>query len=146
MVGETERAVRLGQPIPIQPSKQATDQAYDCAVAECLDIVKQQRGGLVIGSHNEETMIKGADGLNSRNIPRDSPHVYFAQLHGMMDHATLALANEGYNVLKYVPFGPVRDVMPYLIRRMQENNGFLARTVEERNLIKAELKNRFSLK
>jgi len=82
------------------------------------------------------------DLMAESNISNNDPRVWFGQLYGMSDHISYNLANHGYNVAKYVPFGPVRDVMPYLIRRAEENTSVAGQTTRELSLIKKERKRR----
>jgi proline dehydrogenase len=97
---------------------------------------------LVAGTHNEESSMKLANSLEKHTIDKNDPRVYFAQLLGMSDHISFNLAHEGYNVAKYVPFGPVTEVMPYLLRRADENTSVAGQTGRELGLIKKELKQR----
>lgn len=120
-----------------------THAAYNAAINTMLDLAKQGRGAVVIASHNEKSMLAGSQGLYERDMPPNHPHVHFGQLYGMCDHMSLALSHNGHNIVKYVPFGPVAEVMPYLLRRVSENRGFLASTKKEQGLMLAELKSRF---
>ena len=95
-----------------------------------------------IGTHNEESSHLAVDLMAESNISNNDPRVWFGQLYGMSDHISYNLANYGYNVAKYVPFGPVRDVMPYLIRRAEENTSVAGQTTRELSLIKKERKRR----
>lgn len=133
MEKERERAAKMGYPSPIQATKADTDRDYDLAVEFCIDHV--ERIGLCAGTHNEQSSLKLAQLLESRQIRHDHPHVFFSQLLGMSDHISYNLAHDHFNVAKYVPYGPVRDVLPYLIRRAQENTSVKGQTGRELNLI-----------
>jgi proline dehydrogenase len=125
MVTEGARAASLNLPSPTHNTIEDTHHSYDSAVSLMLDNVKDGLGGVVIATHNEDSIAKGVSEVVARQLPPDHPRVDFAQLYGMCDHASLALAQKGYRVCKYVPFGPMRDVVPYLVRRMQENQGMM---------------------
>jgi proline dehydrogenase len=120
----------------------ATHSAYNAAVSTMLDLAKTNAGAVVIASHNEKSMLLGSKGLADRNMAPNHPYVHFGQLYGMCDHMSLALAHNGHNIVKYVPFGPVAEVIPYLMRRVSENRGFLASTKKEQGLMLTELKAR----
>eukprot|EP01113_Clastostelium_recurvatum_P036101 TRINITY_DN5104_c0_g1_i4.p1 TRINITY_DN5104_c0_g1~~TRINITY_DN5104_c0_g1_i4.p1 ORF type:complete len:612 (-),score=124.82 TRINITY_DN5104_c0_g1_i4:23-1672(-) len=172
MTSERERAASMGRPDPIQDTLADTHNAYYQGLeltldnlflsgpggqevkdkdtklaaakgAKALSPAKRGVTGLMVGSHNENSILRAVDQVRSRNIdPRDRS-VQFAQLYGMGDHLTLHLAHEGQRVFKYVPYGPIEYVMPYLFRRMQENTGFLGSTsAKERALLRAELRRR----
>lgn len=138
---EKARAEALGFPPPIQPSKQATDEAYDAALRFCID---HMESGLAvfIGTHNEVSCMLGARLLHDKGLPHDHPHVHFSQLFGMSDHITFNLAKAGYRVSKYLPYGPVSDVLPYLIRRAQENSSISGQLGRELRLIHEEVRRR----
>lgn len=140
MEKERARAKRKGYPDPIQADKAATDQDFNSALEFCLD--HKDRIALCAGTHNEESSALLAKLLKEKDIPIDHPQVYYSQLLGMSDHISFNLAKAGYNVTKYVPYGPVREVMPYLIRRAEENTSISGQTNRELNLIKKELKRR----
>ena len=91
-----------------------------------------------IGTHNEASCLQLTQAMAELHIPNNHPHIYFAQLLGMSDNISYNLAANGYNVAKYLPFGPVKDVMPYLIRRAEENTSVTGQTSRELSLIKAE--------
>lgn len=139
MEKERARAKEKGYPDPIQATKADTDRDYDLAVEFCVEHV--ERIGLCAGTHNETSSKKLAELLDAKKIPHNHPHVYFSQLLGMSDHISFNLSHEGYNVAKYVPYGPLRDVLPYLIRRAQENTSVKGQTGRELSLIIKE-KNR----
>lgn len=142
MEKERERAKEKGYPDPIQDTKENTDRDYDLAVTFCVEHI--DRIGLCAGTHNEKSSKLLAELLDAKKIPHNHPHVYFSQLLGMSDHISFNLAHDGYNVAKYVPYGPVRDVLPYLIRRAQENTSVKGQTGRELNLIIKEKQRRNS--
>ena len=137
---ENERAAEMGYPTPMCPSKKATDENFDECVAyilENLDTIS-----IFSGTHNEESCYKLMELMEEKGIAKDDNRVGFGQLYGMSDHISYNLAQKGYNVAKYVPFGPVKDVMPYLIRRAEENTSVAGQTNRELELIKKERKRR----
>ncbi len=144
MEKERERAKELGYPSPIQSDKAATDEAFDAAVAYCLDNVDDM--AFVAGTHNENSTQKLVQMMDERGIPSDHPHVFFSQLYGMSDNLSYVLADNGYNVSKYVPYGPVADAVPYLIRRARENTAVMGQVSRELDLIGKELERRSSEK
>lgn len=137
---ERKRAEELNYPSPIQPNKAATDHDYNEAVKWCLDHLNEV--ATFIGTHNEQSCMLGAQLLHEKGIPHDHPNMLFSQLYGMSDNITFNLAKTGYNVSKYLPYGPIKDVLPYLIRRAQENSSVSGQVGRELSLIKAELKRR----
>ena len=137
---ENERAEEMGYPTPICASKQETDINFDAAVTYCLD--HHTEISLYAGTHNEQSSYKLMEGMEERQINRDDPRVWFGQLYGMSDHISFNLGKAGYNVSKYLPFGPVRDVMPYLIRRAEENTSVAGQTNRELELLKKERERR----
>jgi len=141
---ERERAKENGYPSPIQPNKKASDTDYNDAIYFILDNIDQI--GLMAGTHNEESCRILAEEMERRNIPHNLPNVFFAQLLGMSDNLSFNLGASGYNVAKYMPYGPVKAVMPYLFRRAQENTSVGGQTGRELSLIMKELKRRKSLK
>ena len=142
---EKERAVALekNRQSPIQISKQATDADYDEAVRFCMDHIHST--AVIIASHNEQSNLLGAKLLDEMMLPHNHPHVHFSQLYGMSDTITFNLAKEGFNVSKYLPFGPIQDVIPYLMRRAQENTSVSGQTGRELLQLKRELARRKSL-
>lgn len=140
MEKERARAEAMGYPSPIQPDKEATDRDYNEAVLFCLRHL--DRISVFIGTHNEHSSMTGAKYLEEHNIPHNTPKVYFSQLYGMSDNISFNLANAGYNVAKYLPYGPVKDVIPYLMRRAQENTSVAGQTGRELSLISKESKRR----
>jgi proline dehydrogenase len=144
MEKERSRAMEMGYPSPIQPDKESTDRDYDAAVAYCIENVEDI--AVCIGSHNEKSNFLGAQLMQQKGIPHNHSHVHFSQLFGMSDHITFNLAKEGFNVSKYLPFGPMKDVIPYLMRRAQENSSVSGQTGKELYLIKKELERRKHIK
>ena len=142
---EKERAVALekNRQSPIQASKEATDADYDEAVRFCMDHIHST--AVIIASHNEQSNLLGAKLLDEMMLPHNHPHVHFSQLYGMSDTITFNLAKEGFNVSKYLPFGPIQDVIPYLMRRAQENTSVSGQTGRELLQLKRELARRKSL-
>jgi len=136
MEKENERAIEKGYPTPICASKEASDINYDAAVlymAEHLDSMS-----IFAGTHNEESTYKLMELMKTKGIPSTDNRIWFGQLYGMSDNISYNLAASGYNIAKYLPFGPVKDVMPYLIRRAEENTSVAGQTSRELSMIKAE--------
>jgi proline dehydrogenase len=140
MEKERKRAEELGYPSPIQPDKASTDKDYNAAVAFCLDHLDHL--AVFIGTHNEHSCFKAAEILQQKGIASSHPRIFFSQLYGMSDNITFNLADAGYHVSKYLPYGPVKDVIPYLLRRAQENTSVAGQTGRELSLIKKEVKRR----
>jgi proline dehydrogenase len=139
MEKERARAEEKGYPSPICVDKQATDDNYNAAIVYMMEHPKM---AIFAGTHNEESSYMLMELAKKHKIASNDSRLWFGQLYGMSDHISFNLANEGYNVAKYVPFGPVRDVMPYLIRRAEENTSVAGQTSRELNLIKTEKKRR----
>jgi proline dehydrogenase len=140
MEKENERAEELGYKSPICSSKKETDQNFDMAVSYMLEHLDSI--SIFAGTHNEESSYQLMQLMDEKKIPHNDPRIWFGQLYGMSDHISFNLAAAGYNVAKYLPFGPVRDVMPYLIRRAEENTSVAGQTNRELALIKKERKRR----
>ncbi len=140
MEKERARAAEKGYRSPIQPDKQATDKDYDVALLYCLQHIAGI--ALFVGSHNESSCLKAAQYMHDHNISANTNSVYFSQLYGMSDNITFNLANSGYHVAKYLPYGPVKDVIPYLMRRAQENTSVAGQTGRELTLLNHEIKRR----
>lgn len=140
MEKERKRAAELGYPSPIQPNKESTDRDYNTAVRFCIDHI--DRIATVIASHNEYSNLLTTQLLQQKSLPLSHPHVHFSQLFGMSDNITFNLARAGCSVSKYLPFGPIKDVIPYLMRRAQENSSVAGQTGRELALIKKELERR----
>jgi proline dehydrogenase len=136
MEKENKRAEENGYPTPICISKQATDDNYNAAVDYMMKHIDKM--AIFAGTHNEESSYKLIEMLNANAIAITDSRIWFGQLYGMSDNISYNLASHGYNVAKYLPFGPVRDVMPYLIRRAEENTSVAGQTSRELNLLKIE--------
>ena len=140
MEKENERAAEQGYPTPICASKQATDDNYNAVVTYIIDQIDPIEH--FAGTHNEETAALIMDLMAKKGLAKDDKRVWIAQLYGMSDHISFNASKEGYNVAKYLPFGPVREVMPYLIRRAEENTSVAGQTGRELTLLSAEKKRR----
>jgi proline dehydrogenase len=140
MEKERRRAVELGYPSPIQPNKEAADEDYNTALRFCVDHI--DRIAFVAGTHNEQSCQLLAELLSDKDIDPKNPHVYFSQLLGMSDNLSFNLANADYNVAKYVPYGPIKAVLPYLFRRAQENTAIAGQMSRELSLIVKEKRRR----
>jgi proline dehydrogenase len=140
MEKERSRAWQKNYPSPIQQDKVATDKDFDEAVAFCINNIETISS--IIASHNEQSNLKAVNLLQSKNVPLNHQHIHFSQLFGMSDNITFNLAKTGCNVSKYLPFGPIKDVIPYLMRRAQENSSVSGQTGRELSLIKKELRRR----
>lgn len=140
MEKERGRADKGGYPSPIHPDKEATDKCYN----DCLLYIMKNLDdfSLCAGTHNEDSSFLLAELMEKYKISKDDPRIFFAQLLGMSDHISYNLSDGAYNVAKYVPFGPVRKVMPYLIRRAEENTSVAGQTGRELNLINQEIQKR----
>lgn len=136
MEKENKRAEEKGYKSPICPSKQATDYNFDDAVDYMMEHIDKM--AIFAGTHNENSSYKLMEIMNHKGIAKNDFRVWFGQLYGMSDNISFNLAAEGYNVAKYLPFGPVKDVMPYLIRRAEENTSVAGQTSRELTLIKRE--------
>ena len=137
---ERERAAEMGYPSPIQPDKASTDRDFDLAMEYCLDNIKDM--AFVAGTHNENSTQRLVQMMEEKGISRNHPNVCFSQLYGMSDNLSYVLAKNGYNVSKYVPYGPVQDSIPYLMRRAQENTSVMGQVSRELDLLGRELKRR----
>ena len=140
MEKERERAIKLGYNSPICKDKQATDDNFDNAIRlvfENIDLC-----GLVVGSHNESSTLLTTTLMKKQEIEPGDPRISFAQLYGMSDQITYNLASHSFNAIKLIPYGPIRDVLPYLIRRAEENTSVAGQTGRELTLITKELKRR----
>lgn len=140
MEKERERAAEMNYKSPINETKQATDNEYNAAVEFCVNPANNV--AVVIGSHNEYSNLYATQLLEKFNVPFNSDDVHFSQLYGMSDNITFNLARAGCNVSKYLPFGPINDVIPYLMRRAQENSSVSGQTGRELLLINKEMKRR----
>lgn len=133
MEKERERAKQLNYPSPIQETKEDTDRDYNNALLFCVEHI--DRIAVCAGTHNENSSLVLVKALEEKKIPHNHPHIFFSQLLGMSDHISFNLSSDQYNVAKYVPYGPVKEVLPYLIRRAQENTSVKGQTGRELSLI-----------
>ncbi|RYY65170.1 MAG: proline dehydrogenase [Chitinophagaceae bacterium] len=140
MEKERRRAQERGYASPIQPSKEASDRDYNDAVHFCIEHLDNI--SVIIASHNERSNALGVELLQKKGLPLNHPHVHFSQLYGMSDNITFNLAEAGCSVSKYLPFGPIKDVVPYLMRRAQENTSVGGQTGRELLLLKKEMQRR----
>lgn len=137
---ESERARSLGKPSPIQPDKAATDRDFDAAMQLCVK--ERAHVALCAGTHNEHSSLLLARLMRDNGIANDDKRFWFAQLLGMSDNISFNLAHHGYNTAKYLPYGPVRAVMPYLLRRAAENTSIAGQSSRELRLLEKEMKRR----
>lgn len=140
MEKEAERAQKMNYPNPIHPNKQATDDSFNNGLAFCMN--NKHRISLMCGSHNEYSNQYLAQLMEKHGLKNSDNHVWFAQLLGMSDNISFNLAKADYNVAKYVPYGPVELVMPYLIRRAEENTSVAGQSSRELTLIRKEIARR----
>jgi proline dehydrogenase len=140
MEKERKRAEEMNYPSPINPNKEATDRDFNAAIQFCVDHI--ERIALVVASHNEYSNFFTTQLLQQKGLPLNHGHVHFSQLYGMSDNITFNLSKVGCHVSKYLPFGPIKDVIPYLMRRAQENSSVKGQTGRELGLIKKEIKRR----
>ena len=136
MEKENERAIEKGYPTPICASKEATDENYNAAVKYMVDNIDSM--SIFEGTHNESSTYFLMNLMEEKGLRTNDDRIWFGQLYGMSDNISYNLAANGYNVAKYLPFGPVKDVMPYLIRRAEENTSVAGQTSRELAMIKAE--------
>ncbi len=144
MEKERARAEAMKYPSPIHPTKDATDQAFNQALTFCIE--NKQRISIMCGSHNEYSNHFLTVLMGKHSMKNTDERIWFAQLYGMSDNISFNLANAGYKVAKYVPYGPVRSVMPYLLRRASENTSVAGQSSRELVMIKKELARRKSEK
>lgn len=137
---ENARAEEKGYDSPMCESKRATDENYNAAVEYMINNIDDM--SVFIGSHNEDSSYLGMQLIDKYGLKPNDTRIWFGQLYGMSDHISYNLAHRGYNVAKYVPFGPVKDVMPYLTRRAEENTSVAGQTNRELSLLKKERKRR----
>jgi len=140
MEKERARAQKKGYNSPIQPTKAATDVDYDKAIRFCVE--KINRISICAGTHNEKSSLLLTEIMKENQILENDQRIYFSQLLGMSDHISYNLSKVNFNVAKYVPYGPVIEVMPYLIRRAEENTSVAGQTSRELSLIQKELDRR----
>jgi len=140
MEKERARAEEMNYPSPINATKTDTDNEFNAAVAFCLS--PENNMHIVIGSHNEYSNLLATQIMKKLGLPLNDPRIHLSQLYGMSDNITFNLAKAGCNASKYLPFGPIKDVIPYLMRRAQENSSVSSQTRRELQLIEKELKRR----
>jgi len=140
MEKERARAAEMGYESPIHPDKKATDRDYNAALEYCVDHLDDI--AFVAGTHNERSTQLLAQKMHQRGLSHNHPHIFYSQLYGMSDNLSYVLAKNGYSVSKYLPYGPVADTIPYLIRRAQENTSVTGQVSRELELIDLELKRR----
>lgn len=140
MEKERKRALRYNYPSPIHADKASTDRDFNAAAAFCLDNL--DKVAMVLATHNEESCRFLAEKMEQQKVDPKHPRIYFAQLLGMSDHITFNLAHCNFNVNKYVPYGPVKEVLPYLFRRAKENTSIAGQVGRELKLIKQEQQRR----
>jgi proline dehydrogenase len=140
MEKERARAQKNGYPSPIHIDKESTDKDFNAAALYCLE--NKETISLLLATHNEKSNLQIADNMQQLGIPNNSHQIHFSQLYGMGDHITFNMAIMGYNVSKYLPYGPINEVIPYLLRRAEENSSVNGQTNNELLLLKKELKRR----
>lgn len=140
MEKERERAAEMNYPDPIQPNKQASDNNYNAAIAFVMNHL--DKISAFFGTHNEKSVELIMDKMREKGLPNDYEKIHFGQLYGMSDNITYFLGDKKYNAAKYLPYGPVKDVVPYLTRRAQENTSVAGQTGRELGLIQKELERR----
>lgn len=140
MEKERKRAEEMGYPSPIFPDKESCDRSFNEGVKFCIEHL--DRISLVVASHNEYSNMYAVQLLQEKGLPVKHPHVHWSQLYGMSDNITFNLAKAGCNVSKYLPFGPIKEVIPYLMRRAEENSSIGGQTGRELTLIRKEMKRR----
>jgi len=144
MEKERARAIQMNYPSPIQKDKESSDIDYNKALEFCVENIDNI--ALCAGTHNELSSLKLVEFMAAKKIANDDKRIYFSQLLGMSDHISYNLSQSNYNVAKYVPYGPVKEVLPYLIRRAQENTSVKGQTGRELGLILKEKSRRSQLK
>lgn len=140
MEKERRRAKEFGYSDPIHPFKEGTDLMYQEGLSFCLQNI--QHLAVCLGTHNERSCYAITRLIQKFNLSLDHPHIFVAQLYGMSDHITYNMAQAGYNALKYVPYGPIEEVMPYLFRRAKENTSIQGQSNREYELVRKEVKRR----
>jgi proline dehydrogenase len=140
MEKERKRALDKGYASPIQADKQSSDRDYNTAVEFCIEHIEQI--ATIVASHNEHSNLFATQLLDTKKLSHNHPHIHFSQLYGMSDNITFNLAKSGCSVSKYLPFGPISDVIPYLMRRAQENSSVSGQMGRELGLIKKEIERR----
>jgi len=137
MDNERKRAADMNYPSPIQPDQESTHHDYNAAVQFCIEHL--DKIAVIVASHNEQSNLYTTELLAEKGLPQNHAHVHFSQLYGMSDNITFNLAKAGCSVSKYLPFGPIKDVIPYLMRRAEENSSVSGQTGRELGLIRKEL-------
>jgi proline dehydrogenase len=137
---ETDRAEEMGYKNPMQPDKQSTDHDYDVALRLCIENIDHVH--ICAGTHNETSSLLLTQLMKEKGLPNDHSHILFSQLLGMSDHISFNLGHAGYNTAKYLPYGPVKAVMPYLIRRANENTSVAGQSSRELKLLRTEFSRR----
>ncbi len=140
MEKERERALKMGYPSPIQPDKASSDKDYNDALRFCIEHI--DKINLCAGSHNEQSSMLLTELMAQKGLANNDQRIYFSQLYGMSDHISFNLSSAGYNVAKYLPYGPVKAVMPYLFRRAAENTSVKGQAGRELTLINREVARR----
>ena len=144
MEKENDKALKTGYPSPICDSKEETDQNFNAGLYLILSNLNQCE--LFLGSHSEDSTLRVIDWMKEKKLSKNHSRIWFSQLYGMADHISFNLASAGYQVIKYVPYGPIKEVIPYLIRRAEENTSIKGQTPRELSLIRRELKRRKNLR
>lgn len=137
---ERKRAEEMGYPSPIQPNKAATDRDFNEAVKFCIE--HQEGIGLCIATHNAQSTLLGTEIMTEKGLPPHQHNILFSQLYGMSDNLTFNIAKAGFQTAKYIPYGPVADVIPYLIRRAEENSSVSGDMSRELSFVDQEVKRR----
>jgi proline dehydrogenase len=137
---ERDRAHRMGYPSPIYPDKKSTDDAFNEAVNRCLQNIETVN--IFIGTHNEESLLLLMEKMRQHSLKNNDPRIQVSQLYGMSDHISFNMAHESYNVVKYLPYGPVHYLLPYLIRRVEENKSVTGQSGRELHFINLEIERR----
>jgi proline dehydrogenase len=143
MEKERKRAAEKNYASPIQPNKESSDRDYNEAVTFCIDHIDNI--AVIVASHNEHSNLLATELLDKKGLPHNHSHIHFSQLYGMSDNITFNLAKSGCSVSKYLPFGPIEDVIPYLMRRAQENSSVSGQMGRELGLIKKEVGRRLKV-
>ncbi|MDR3245709.1 MAG: proline dehydrogenase family protein [Prevotellaceae bacterium] len=143
MEKERARALEGGYPSPVYPTKKDTDNAFNEALK--ISVENHDRLHVFCGTHNEESIFALMKYMNDKGLPNNHPTIYMAQLYGMSDNLSFNIAKAGYNVAKYLPYGKIKNVLPYLVRRAEENSAIAGQTTRELIMLKQELKRRKSL-
>jgi proline dehydrogenase len=144
MEKERNTAGKQGLPDPIQPDKNSTDEDFNDALRFCMAHLDRIR--FCAGTHNEQSCYLLLELMDQQNSTPEDPRIWFAQLYGMSDNISYNLAEAGYNVAKYVPYGPVGAVLPYLFRRAEENTSIAGQSSREFRLIEKEMRRRKAVK